>query len=84
MCNKIIEVIFFLNSRITVIFRLTEVSKQFRVDVLVITPPSESIEDLRRAAKHYPKLRFEGAPCSPCEFDYLLDTNSSKIFVLDR
>ncbi|KAI6183402.1 Selenoprotein P, N-terminal domain-containing protein [Aphelenchoides bicaudatus] len=67
----------------TRLLRLTEVSRQFRIDVLVITPPNETREDLERASKHYPKLRFEAAPCSPCEFDYLLDTNSSKIFVLD-
>lgn len=59
-------------------------SRQFNIDVLVITPPSETSETLKRAAKLYPRLRFEGMPCSPCEFDYLLDTNSSKIFVLDR
>lgn len=87
MCHSAVEVCFSFCFELLTDFvglRLTEVSRQFRIDVLVITPPNETREDLERASKHYPKLRFEAAPCSPCEFDYLLDTNSSKIFVLDR
>ncbi|KAI6239011.1 Selenoprotein P, N-terminal domain-containing protein [Aphelenchoides fujianensis] len=65
------------------LLRLTEIQRHFAVDVVVITPPNESAVDVKRAARRYPALRFEVAPCAPCEFDELLDTTSSKIFVLD-
>ncbi|KAI6221860.1 Selenoprotein P, N-terminal domain-containing protein [Aphelenchoides fujianensis] len=65
------------------LLRLTEIQRHFAVDVVVITPPNESAVDVKRAARRYPALRFEVAPCAPCEFDELLDTMSSKIFVLD-
>jgi hypothetical protein len=64
--------------------RLSEVAKHFHLDALVITPPTETPFDLRRVSKRYPKLRFEAAPCSPCELDHLLDTKASRIFVMDR
>ncbi|KAI6223371.1 Selenoprotein P, N-terminal domain-containing protein [Aphelenchoides besseyi] len=65
------------------LLRLSEVARHFSIEVVVITPPNESPVDVKRAARRYPALRFEAAPCSPCEFDEVLDTSTSKIFVLD-